>query len=60
MRDKLLAYLRIVPSADAEMMAQDLGLSRRDVQTELHKMDDPGDVIMRCGWYRLSEKAKGA
>jgi predicted transcriptional regulator len=60
MRDKLLAYLRIVPSADAEMMAQDLGLSRRDVQTELHKMDDAGDVIMRCGWYRLSEKAKGA
>jgi len=26
----------------------------------LHKMDDAGDVIMRCGWYRLSEKAKGA
>ena len=58
MRDTLKAYLRIIPSANAEMMAQELGLSQRQVQETLHKMDDDGEVIMRQGWYRLSEAAK--
>jgi len=39
-------------------MAQELGLPRREVQEILHQMDDDGDVIMRQGWYRLSEAAK--
>ena len=58
MRDTLLRYLRVIPAADAEMMARDLGLSQREVQETLHKMDDDGDVILRHGWYRISEAAK--
>ena len=58
MRDTLKAYLRIIPSASAEMMAQELGLPRREVQETLHQMDDDGEVIMRQGWYRSSEAAK--
>jgi hypothetical protein len=40
------------------MMAQELGLPHREVQEMLHQMDDDGDVILRSGWYRLSEAAK--
>jgi DNA-binding transcriptional regulator PaaX len=58
MRDTLLGYLRIIPSANAEMMARDLGFSQREVQKTLHQMDDDGDVILRHGWYRISEAAK--
>ena len=58
MRDALKAYLRIIPAASADMMAQELGLSHREVQEALIQMDDDGDVIMRGGWYRLSEAAK--
>jgi len=58
MRDTLLRYLRIIPSANADMMAQELGLSPREVQETLHQMDDDGEVIMRQGWYRISEAAK--
>ena len=57
MRDTLKAYLRIIPSANAEMMAQELGLPHREVQEMLHQMDDDGDVILRSGWYRLSAAA---
>lgn len=56
MRDTLKAYLRIIPSANAEMMAQEL--PHREVQEVLHQMDDDGEVILRSGWYRLSEAAK--
>jgi len=31
-----------------------------DVQAALIEMDDAGDVLMRNGWYRLSERARGA
>ena len=58
MRNIILGYLQIIPSANAEMMAQELGLTERDVQAALHKMDDDGDVILRCGWYRISAAAK--
>ena len=58
LRQTILAYLRIIPAASTDMMARELGLSHRDVQTTLHQMDDDGDVFLRCGWYRLSEKAK--
>lgn len=58
MRDALISYLRIIPSATADIMAKDLGLMRREVQKTLHQMDDDGEVIMRQGWYRLSEAAK--
>lgn len=58
MKDTLLSYLRMIPAASAEMMAQELGLPHREVQEMLHQMDDDGDVIMRSGWYRISEAAK--
>lgn len=58
MKDTLLSYLRIIPAASADMMAQELGLSHREVQETLIQMDDDGDVIMRGGWYRISEAAK--
>jgi len=58
MRDTLLSYLRIIPAAKTEMIAEDLGLPQRGVQDALHQMDDDGEVIMRQGWYRISEAAK--
>jgi len=58
MRDDILRYLRMIPSATTEMIADDLGLIPREVQTVLHQMDDDGDVILRGGWYRISEKAR--
>lgn len=58
LRETLLAYFAIVPSACADMVASDLGLSQREVQDMLHKLDDEGDLLMKNGWYRLSEKAK--
>lgn len=58
MRNTLKTYLRIIPSASAEMIANDLRLPQREVQEALHQMDDDGDVIMRNGWYRLSEAAR--
>lgn len=58
MRDTLIGYLRLIPAASAEMMAQELCLPPREVQETLHQMDDDGEVIMRHGWYRISEAAK--
>jgi hypothetical protein len=58
LRKTLLAYFAIVPSACADMVASDLGLGKREVQDMLHKMDDDGDLLMKNGWYRLSERAK--
>jgi len=58
LRLTILAYLRIIPAANTDMIARELGLSHRDVQDTLHRMDDDGDVFLRCGWYRLSEAAK--
>ena len=58
LRSTLLAYFAIVPSACADMVASDLGLSQREVQDELIIMDDDGLLLMRNGFYRLSERAK--
>ena len=58
LRPTILSYLRIIPAANTDMIARELGLSHRDVQDTLHRMDDAGDVFLRCGWYRLSEAAK--
>lgn len=58
MREMLVSYLTLIPCADAAMMAAELGLPPREVQDELHRMDDDGDVIMSLGWYRLSEAKK--
>jgi predicted transcriptional regulator len=58
MKNEILTYLRIVPAASAEMMAQELEQPQDQIQAALHNMDDDGDVILRQGWYRLSEAAK--
>lgn len=58
LRQTLLAYFAIVPSACADMAASDLGLSQREVQQELIAMDDEDILFMRNGFYRLSERAK--
>ena len=58
LRSTLLAYFAIVPSACADMVASDLGLSQREVQDELLKMDDDDLLFMRNGFYRISERAK--
>jgi predicted Rossmann fold nucleotide-binding protein DprA/Smf involved in DNA uptake len=55
MRDKIINYLSVFSRANADQIAMDLGLGPREVQETLIEMDDDGDVIMRGGWYRLSE-----
>lgn len=58
LRSTLLAYFAIVPSACADMVASDLGLGQREVQGALLDMDEDGSLLMKNGWYRLSERAK--
>lgn len=58
LRSTLLAYFAIVPSACTDMVASDLGLGQREVQEALIQMDDDGDLLMKNGWYRISERAK--
>jgi hypothetical protein len=58
MRDQILTYFRIIPAASAEMVTSELGLDPREVQDMLIQMDDDGDLLMRNGFYRLSEMAK--
>lgn len=58
LRKTLLAYFAIVPSACADMAASDLGINQRQLQDMLHKLDDDGFLLMKNGWYRLSERAK--
>lgn len=43
---------------NAKDIAELLGLNPKAVQYTLIEMDDAGEVLMRNGWYRLSEKAK--
>lgn len=58
MKQDILIYLYTVPGASAGEIAQVTGHSPRDVQDLLIKMDDDGDVIMKNGFYRLSEVAR--
>ena len=63
-RRAILAYLRHVPAASAQMIAEDMAAmgsphaDRDKVQAALHQMDDAGDVLMRNGIYRISERAR--
>lgn len=43
----------------AKSLAVRLKHSRDDVQKALHILDDNGAVILRNGFYRLSEASKG-
>jgi DNA-binding IclR family transcriptional regulator len=42
----------------AKEIARNAGMEISEVQPMLHKLDDAGRVIMRGGWYRVSESEK--
>lgn len=58
MRQQICDFLCIVPAANTDEISEFLGFPRDQVQAELHKMDDEGDVFLSVGWYRLSEAMK--
>jgi predicted transcriptional regulator len=47
-------------ASTAQEIADDINATSSDVQTVLIEMDDAGDVLMRNGWYRLSERVRRA
>jgi predicted transcriptional regulator len=47
-------------ASTAQEIADDINATSAHVQAALIEMDDAGDVLMRNGWYRLSERARGA
>lgn len=55
MRSEIVAYLFTTARAQSWDISQAIGLPPRDVQAALHQMDDDGSVIMKGGWYSLSE-----
>ena len=54
----IITCLGIVGVTDIDDLSDILGVSERVAQEALHKLDDEGYVLMRNGWYRLSEAAK--
>jgi hypothetical protein len=62
--DRIINLLRHVPVATADLISDDLEAQHdepvdpAEVQAALHALDDAGRVIMRNGWYRLSEAEK--
>ena len=54
----IIICLGIVGVTDIDDLSDILGVSERVAQEALHKLDDEGYVLMRNGWYRLSEAAK--
>jgi Mn-dependent DtxR family transcriptional regulator len=58
MRDKIINYLSVFSRANADQIAMDLGLGPREVQETLINLDDDGTLLMKSGWYRLSEATK--
>ena len=61
---QILRLLTIIPGGTAESIADDLTslsgavVTERAVQDELHALDDAGRVLMRNGFYRLSESER--
>lgn len=58
LKDDIVAYLFIVPSATAYEISEDFEWDLDDVQDSLIELDDEGKVLMRNGWYRLSEASR--
>ena len=54
----ILICLGVVGITDIDDLSDILGVSERAAQEALHKLDDDGYVMMRLGWYRLSEAYK--
>jgi Mn-dependent DtxR family transcriptional regulator len=58
MRNKIINYLSVFSRANADQIALDLGLGPREVQETLIEMDDDEILLMRNGFYRLSEATR--
>jgi Mn-dependent DtxR family transcriptional regulator len=58
LRKIFIICLGIVGITDIDDLSDILGVSERAAQEALHKLDDDGYVMMRNGWYRLSEAYK--
>lgn len=58
LEQSIIACLRSINGTDVLDLSQILGIDAREVQNALHNLDDLGYVLMRSGWYRLSEAAK--
>ena len=58
LRNKIAETIRDV-AASAVEIAETIDADPAEVQATLIEMDDAGDVLMRNGWYRMSEHAKG-
>lgn len=54
----ILTCIEIVGATDADDLSNILGESPRAVQDALIWLDDAGYLLMRNGWYRLSEAYK--
>ena len=63
---KILEYLHRLDArvpgivVKAHVIAQHLGADHRRVCEALIELQDSEDVLMRNGWYRLSERARRA
>ena len=55
---EILTCIEMVGTTDADDLTNILGESPRAVQDALIKLDDAGYLLMRNGWYRLSEAHK--
>lgn len=58
MKKDILVYLFTAHSASAGEIAQGISAHPRKVQDLLIEMDDENEVIMRNGFYRLSELSR--
>tara|TARA_R110000787_G_scaffold41423_3_gene102368 strand:+ start:893 stop:1105 length:213 start_codon:yes stop_codon:yes gene_type:complete len=58
MKQDILVYLFTAHGASAGEIAQGILAHPREVQDLLIEMDDDNEVIMRNGFYRLSELSR--
>ena len=58
MKQDILIYLFTAHGASAGEIAHGISGHPREVQELLIEMDDGGEVIMRNGFYRLSEASR--
>ena len=57
LRTRILGYLQDIQiAAQVAEIAEAIGAAPRNVQVELHRLDDDDLVIMKNGWYLASHK----
>ena len=54
----ILTCFEMIAATDADDISHILGESPRAVRDAFIRLDDAGHVLMRNGWYRLSEAYK--